>query len=132
MYIYDALYSTFHQINDNSFSQNINSGDYLERFFITFQNTTSPNPSNQLSIDDYYIDNLVVKNILTKKELLIDTKTNLNIDKIEILDILGKKVVNLKNINATKIRIPTQHINSRIIIVSVFTNKGIIRKKIII
>ena len=133
VYIYDALSNSFQQINNSSFSLNINSGDYLNRFFITFQNINPPAAANApLSIADNTIDQLVIRSVTNTKEILIDTRNTLKIYKVEILDILGKKVENINNINASKITIPVQHIQSKIIIVSVFTNNGIIRKKIII
>lgn len=54
VYVYGALSDNFHKINDDSFS------NYINRFFITFQNTIDPNPSGQLSIDDYYTKNISI------------------------------------------------------------------------
>jgi len=135
VYIYDSLANSFQQINNSSFNLHINNGDYLNRFFITFQNINPPASADvniALSINENNIDNIVVKSIANTKEVLIDTRNNLKIDKIEILDILGKKVSDIKNINTSKIRIPTQHIYSKIIIVSVFTKSGVIRKKLLL
>ena len=135
VYIYDALSNSFNQINDNGFSLNVNNGDYLNRFFITFQNINIPAGASDydaLSINDNKIDNIVVRSITNTKEILIDTKSNLRIKKVEILDILGKKVSNIKNINTSNITIPAQHINSKIVIVSVFTNNGVTRKKLLL
>lgn len=133
VYIYDALSNSFNQINDNGFSLNISNGEYFNRFFITFQNVTPPEGAfSPLSIEDYSLNKLSIKSVLNSKEIVIDSRTSLKINKVEILDILGKKVSNIKNIDTTKITIPIQHINSKIIIVTIFTNNGIIRKKLII
>lgn len=134
VYIYDALANTFTLINDANLNLNMSSGEYLERFFITFQNITPPPSSvnDVLSINDNHLNDIILKSITTTNEILIDTKNQLTISKVEILDILGKKVVDIKNIEKSKIRIPTQHINSRIVIVSVFTNQGIVRKKLLL
>lgn len=135
VYIYDANQNLFHKINDSSFSMNIGNGEYLNRLFITFQNTDIPASAvnGALSINSY--DNLnktIVKSIPNTKEVINDTRSDLLIKKVEILDILGKKVTNLKKVNNSSVRIPAQHINSKIIIVSVFTNKGVIRKKLLL
>lgn len=135
VYIYDALENSFEQINNSSFSINVSSGDYLNRFFITFQNNNVPDGAgdfNALSTNDNNIDKLAIKSLLNSKEILVDTRNSLKINKIEILDILGKKVANIKNIDTSSVRIPAQHINSKIIIISVFTNNGIIRKKLLL
>lgn len=133
VFIYDAFANSFQQINNSGFSLNINNGDYLNRFFITFQNNNPPAGANgALSINDNNINKLAIRSIPNTKEILIDTKSNLRINKVEILDILGKKVSNIKYINASSVRIPARHINSKIIIISVFTNNGIIRKKLLL
>lgn len=133
VYIYDALSNSFNQINDNGFSLNISNGEYLNRFFITFQNTTPPaGANNALSVNKTYLSELSIRSVLNSKEIIVDTRSNLKINKVEILDVLGKKVSNIKNIDASRVTIPIQHINSKIIIVTIFTNNGILRKKIII
>ena len=133
VYIYDALSNSFNQINDNAFNLNVDNGNYYNRFFITFQNNIPPAGANtSLSIQDYSLNKLSIKSILNTKEIEVDTRTNLKINKVEILDILGKKVSSIKNINTTSITIPVSHVNSKIVIVTIFTNKGIIRKKVII
>jgi hypothetical protein len=133
VFIYDSFSNSFTKINDNGFNLNIDNGEYLNRFYITFQNINPPAGANgALSINEYSLDELSIKSILNSREIVIDTRSNLKINKVEILDVLGKKVSNIKNIDNTKVTIPTHHINSKIIIVTVYTNNGIIRKKIII
>ena len=134
VYIYDAQTNAFTLINDVDLNLNMANGEYLDRFYITFQNIIPP-PSSQneaLSINDNNLDDIILKSLTATKEILIDTKNSLKINKVEILDILGKKVVDIKNIADSKLRIPVQNINSRIIIVSVFTNQGIVRKKLLL
>lgn len=133
VFIYDSFSNSFTKINDNGFNLNIDNGEYLNRFYITFQNINPPAGANgALSINEYRLDELSIKSILNSREIVIDTRSNLKINKVEILDVLGKKVSNIKNIDNAKVTIPTHHINSKIIIVTVYTNNGIIRKKIII
>ena len=91
VYIYDAASNSFNQINNNGFSLNINNGDYLNRFFITFQNIIPPAGANDaLSVADNSLDELSVRSIPNSKQILIDTKNSLKINKVEILDVLGK------------------------------------------
>jgi hypothetical protein len=133
VFIYDALSNTFTKINETGFSLNIDNGDYLNRFFITFQNINPPAGANGvLSIANNDLDKISIISLINSKELIVDTKTSLRINKVEILDVLGKKVSNLENINASRITIPTHHINSKIIIITIYTTNGVIRKKIII
>jgi len=133
LYIYDSLTGAFSNINETDFSTTVESGEYLDRFHITFQNTVPPVLANEsLSIDDNDLNQIVLKSIANTKEILIDTHNNLKIEKVEIIDILGKKVEDIQNISTSKLRIPAQHINSNIIIVSVYTNKGVVRKKLLL
>ncbi|MEZ4796595.1 MAG: hypothetical protein R2785_05450 [Flavobacteriaceae bacterium] len=130
VFIYDALTNTFNRINENGFNLSMNSGEYLNRFFITFQNATPP--AGALSISDNELNRLSISTAQNSKELAIDTKTNIKLDKVEILDILGKKVFDANHINKSRISVPLQHIKSKIIIVSIYANNSIIRKKLII
>lgn len=134
VYIYDTQSNTFTLINEAELNLNMENGEYLDRFYITFQNETPP-PSSQnqaLSINDHNLNDLILKSLSVTKEILIDTRNQLKISKVEILDILGNKVVDIKNIDNSKLRIPIRNINSRIVIVSVFTNQGIVRKKLLL
>lgn len=133
VFVYDALSNSFSRINDVGFNLNIDNGEYMNRFYITFQNNVPPAGANAaLSIAENNLNELSIKSVINSKKIVIDTRTNLKINKVEILDILGKKVSNIQNIDDTKITIPTHHINSKIVIVTIFTNNGVIRKKIII
>ena len=134
VYIYDSVTNIFSHINDTELNLDIISGEYLNRFFITFQNTTYPQSSanNVLSLKDNNLDDIILKSISTTNEIIVDTRNQLKIDKIEILDILGKKVADIRNINDSKLRIPVKNFNSRIVIISVFTNQGIVRKKLLL
>lgn len=135
VFIYDAATRIFHKINATSFNTTVDSGNYFNRLFITFQNTSPPPASaayGSLSISENSLDQLLVRNLSKTKEVLIDTQSGVRIKKVEILDVLGKKVANIKHINNSKVRIPVKHIYSKIIIVSVFTDNGIIRKKLLL
>lgn len=132
VFIYDAETNEFSPINDVEFNVDMESGEYLNRFHITFQNTTPPNDDNNLFLNDYNIDRFIFKSIPKSKEIILDTRNELKINKVEILDILGRKVVDIKNIEVSKLRIPTHNINSNIVIVSAHTNLGIVRKKLLL
>ena len=104
---------------------NLAKGTYEDRFILIFGGTA-------LGIDDEVLLNKVfVYADNTNNELVIKNNNNQIINKVEFYNLLGQKVSTIKNIE-TKFenRISTKNLASSIYIVKVFTEKGIISKKI--
>ncbi|TWO30723.1 HYR domain-containing protein, partial [Seonamhaeicola sediminis] len=133
VYVYDSLLGTYTKINNKSFEMNLEAGDYLDRFFLTFQK------NNTLSFDnDNALDSLIGINYLqNSKELYIKTPVNINVKQIYLTNILGQtikswNVSNTPNLSTNEIRIPISKVAEGTYIVKVETLDGSTNKKIVI
>ena len=104
---------------------NLAKGTYKDRFALIFGGSA-------LGVDDEALLNkITVFSDNQNKELVIKNNNNQLIEKVEIYSLLGQKVTTWKNIE-TKFenRISTSKLASSIYIIKVFTDNGIISKKI--
>ena len=104
---------------------NLAKGTYKDRFVLIFGGTA-------LGVDDEaLLNNITVFSDNVNNDLVIKNNNNQVIDKVEIYNLLGQKVKTWKNIE-TKFenRIPVNNLAASIYIVKVYTDKGIISKKI--
>ena len=148
IFIYDALLNSYTQINESSYSNNLDSGDYLNRFYIVFKsgNTTEIPPTIEeniseinevpLPVDDFSDDYSLIKNnikyISNKKELHINSSNN-KISNIEIFDLQGHILpleYNTRNKGVTKLSL--EHFNPNYYIVLVTTDNGLQSSKKIV
>jgi len=132
VFIYDAVLDNYAPINDVNFSKNINSGDYLDRFFIAFQDDNAIVQGASLSIEENETSSTIVNYLSNTDMLYVNTNSSLNIKSIEVYNLLGKQLFTQNNINAKSIKIPLEYINTNYGIVSVTTEKGIMSKKVVL
>ena len=110
VFVFDNLENTYTRINANNFDIDITSGEYLNRFFITFSN---PNASNNgvsngsLSIEEFNNEDLTSITYVSNSDQLI-IKSNSTITHIEIYSITGQKIKRLNNIHSKEIKMPLQ------------------------
>ncbi|WP_223034168.1 T9SS type A sorting domain-containing protein [Hanstruepera marina] len=134
VFVYDSILNTYTLINDNSFSGDFLSGDYLDRFFITFTNQNETNDSDEsesvLSIDDQIDPIAQIKYYRNNNEL--NVSANNLITKIEVYNLLGKKILSKLNINSKAVRVKLNNTNSPYGLVRIYTTTGIVTKKIIL
>ncbi|WP_250437352.1 hypothetical protein [Hanstruepera flava] len=132
VFVYDSILNTYTLINENSFSGEFTSGDYLDRFFITFfnQNANDNEDESILSIDDQVDPIVQIQYYRNNGELSITA--NNAITKIEVYNLLGKKILSKLHINSKSVRIKLQTANSPYGLVRIYTTIGIITKKIIL
>ncbi len=129
VFVYDALLNTFTSINNSNYIKTITKGEHLNRFYITFTNNTNliniPGSSNALSLSENEINHTSLNYLNSSKELLIKTNTTTNLKVVSVYDILGKKLVDIQNINSDYIKIPLSNIKtSSTLIVSLLTEDG--------
>ncbi len=124
VFIYDAFLNTYTCISDVSFNGEYSSGEYLDRFFITFNN----NPL--LSISDQIETVAQIKYYRNSNELNITS--NRNISQIEVYNLLGKKIFFKQNVNSEKLNVKISYVNSPYALVRIYTDAGIITKKILL
>ncbi|MDU8886377.1 hypothetical protein RXV94_09420 [Yeosuana sp. MJ-SS3] len=132
VFIYDTVLDTYTPINDLNFSKNISSGDYLDRFYIAFQDDNQSYENAALSIEESETRSTIVNYLRNTNMLYVNTNSSLTIKKIEVFSILGKQLFTQNNINTKSIKIPLEHINTNYGIVSVTTEKGILSKKVVL
>lgn len=131
VFVYDSVLDSYTLINESSFSGEFESGEYLNRFFIAFVN---PNDNSDdetiLSIDDQTEPVANIKYLRNNSEL--DIYANFIIDKIEVYNLLGKKIFAKRNIRSKELTAKLNHVNSPYGLVRIYTQAGIIMKKIIL
>ncbi len=130
VYIYDAVLNTYTQINDDDFTVDMPSGDYLDMYYIAFLE-----PSLSLTEND--IRETEVQYFSNTKELYINTYNNSNIQKLSLHNLLGQTVKswdikNKPNLLSNEFKIPLKNIADGTYIIKVETNKSTIKKKILI
>jgi len=104
----------------------LNPGNYNDRFYISFSSTT-------LGVDNELLkQNLSLYFNNQQKELVISKKSDISIEHIELYNTLGQKILNWTQIpnENTEINISISSVSTAIYIVKVYTNQGIITKKI--
>ena len=130
VYVYDSLLNTFTSINDSNYIETFNSGDYINRLYITFTNNNSElinlaRSSNALSVTENEIDQTSINYLKSTQELLIKTNTVMKLKNVSIYNILGKKLIGLQNINYNEFKIPLTNLKtSTPLIVSLVTEDG--------
>ncbi|QXP68884.1 T9SS type A sorting domain-containing protein [Polaribacter sp. R2A056_3_33] len=129
IYITDKLTGTSYNVTDNKITLTLNKGIYTDRFVLAFSE------SNVLGLDDDVLS--AFTNIYADNEnhkIVISKNNEIEINKVELFDILGKKVNTWKikeQKDTYQLEIKKQ-IPTGIYIVKMNTDKGIINKKIMI
>ena len=88
VFIHDALLNTYTKINDVSFTTDMASGEYLDRFFIAFLDENALPENASLSTEENKLNSTVVNYLRNTKELYINTNSTQNIKNIRIYNIL--------------------------------------------
>ncbi|WP_412985794.1 hypothetical protein [Pontimicrobium sp. IMCC45349] len=127
LFIYDAILDSYTQINNQDYSTTLNNGNYLDRFYLTFYN-----PNENLGLNNVQELDLIIKYIKSSREIIINSNNNYLINNIKLFDLLGKELLS-ENLNTSnKIRIPSNTINSKSVIIHINTDYGQTRKVLII
>lgn len=123
VFIYDALLNTYTCISDDSYNKVFSSGEYLDRLYITFNNPL-------LSIPDNIMSDIQINYYRNSNELHVSS--NNTISKIEVYNLLGKIIFKKHNVYNQEINIKLSYLNSPYALVRVYSDLGIINKKIMI
>ena len=130
VYIYDSLSGTSFLLNSEDYQTYLDAGDYLNRYYISFQPAV-------LSVEEVKIKNITINYLNHSKNLIIDAPNAIQINLVNLIDLSGKKVLmwsqsSLIQSEITRIKIDPDIIAYKPYIVMVETNQGIFQKKIII
>jgi hypothetical protein len=89
VYIKDTLLNTTHNLMDSNFNPNLIPGEYLDRFKIVFQ------PTEALSLNAFTQNDISV--YFKANNLIINNKNQIKLNSILVFNMLGQKIVELKN-----------------------------------
>src|SRR5690606_3236631 len=125
VYVFDLYDNTYTLLNEATFNTEIASGDYLDRFYITFSANSIPNingaNSALLTINDANADNSKI-NYYTSSNILHVT-SNSAIQAIQLIDLQGRIISNYTTRNSKEVKIPIQINSSGTVIVVVSTDR---------
>lgn len=127
VFLKDAQTNTFYNITNTKVSLQLESGNFRERFYLVFKE------SSVLEVnEDVFLDSFSIKLDRETKILTVKNNGNNTVQKITIYSILGQKIVEVKGgfkLNEKEIRIKTNALQETIYVVSIETDKGKIVKK---
>ncbi|TVZ60061.1 HYR domain-containing protein [Flavobacteriaceae bacterium MAR_2010_105] len=131
VYIYDALLGTYTRFNDVNYQISLDANDYLNRFYIAFQDN-----SGTLSVEDEEAQNILVNYLNSTDEIYVKTINSVDVRQIYLINMLGQTVKswNMTNLPMAnnEIRIPVSKISEGNYILKVETSRATVNKKVII
>lgn len=126
VYVVDLLNGRIYDLS-NTVSLTLDKGEYIDRFKLVFRETAA------LALEDDGFENetLIYQDEATKE--LVAYSPDTKIHQIEVYSVLGKKIlVNTINVASEDYRIITDFVASGVYIVKVFTDRGVLSKKLLI
>jgi len=128
VFIYDALLGTYTKFNNTNYQMSLDTGDYLDRFFLTFIQ------QGALTVKDQELQQIVVNYLSNSNEIVVKTPQAIEVQKVRLINILGQKVKtwSITGAPAMEIRIPVKQVSSGNYIIKVETATGTFNKKVII
>ncbi|PWK18483.1 LamG-like jellyroll fold domain-containing protein, partial [Xanthomarina spongicola] len=133
VFVYDSLLGTYTQINDTDFDFEMDAGDYMNRFYLTFQSESLTVNENEIS------DQLLVNYLNSSEEIYINVPNSISVKQVFLIQMLGQTVNSWEITNAhaylslPEIRIPVKGITDGTYIIKIVTeNNQTINKKVII
>jgi len=123
VYLKDKYNNTFQELNTTGYTFNAPQGTFNDRFEIRYT-------QNALNTDSFDYNGILIFNNANNE---IEVRSaNENIAKIEVYDLLGKRMYQKNNINAREYRVAT-YLEYKVLIVKVLLDNGqIINQKIIL
>ncbi len=115
VYIYDAFNNMYAPINEVNFTEDILSGTYMDRFYLTF----SDNDSNEvLSIEEVSLNTLSITQAKDSHQLIIKTN-GAPIETIECFNILGQRCLSIDGKHKSYMKISLEGIPSTVLIIRI-------------
>ncbi|MFO8148134.1 MAG: T9SS type A sorting domain-containing protein [Gillisia sp.] len=131
IYLLDRDTKSYYDLSENKLSIWLDSGEYHQRFMITFNNGIDENAPE---IKPYFLSEsrIFQNNLLNRLEILFPEERSINT--IFLFDSLGKKVVEAKTFGETNsYQFSTQNLSNGIYLVKIIALDGrVISKKVII
>lgn len=125
IYVIDHLLNSIHNLKDSDYSFTSEKGEFNERFEIVFR-------ADALSIDDKQLDDNDLSIVeQSNGDVRFSIGKNLTIANIEILDVLGRQVYNLKGNSSVEVYDLSRLSNAAYIAKVTLSNGQVISKKAI-
>lgn len=118
VYLFDSLTKEFTLLNGGDYVNTTEKGDYLERYFIAFSNTTNTLSMPQSSLRN----NPKIYLSPNSRDLVIDFDESIKDINIRIHNIEGKRLFESVYTDISKVNIPTSTLTSRLVLVQI-TNR---------
>lgn len=127
VYLHDKVLNTYYDLGEGSKTLNLPTGEYTDRFFITFTSQTLSNP--EVNENEYLISVYGTSD----GKLTIENKTNIEIEAVKVYNLLGAQIFNFEVENSKEeLNFNISKLAKAVYIIAVETEKGTINKKIII
>lgn len=128
VYINDLLTETQQKTNNNKAVINLEAGTHKDRFFLSFK------ASDELSVDTYANQNLIINYDNNEEAILLTCLNDLALTTVQLIDLSGVELYNWNESlqNNSKHILNISKINKGVYVLRVQSNFGIIAKKIII
>ncbi|CDF78851.1 hypothetical protein BN863_11390 [Formosa agariphila KMM 3901] len=127
VFIYDSFTDTYTKINDSKFSAQLSKGEYLDRYFVAF------NDENKLDIIEKELDSIEISYLNQTDEISIKTPAYTTIKQVYLINVLGQTVKMWNTTNAplsNDCKIPVRNISEGNYIIKVETQNGSKIKKV--
>ena len=131
VYLFDSELNTYHLLSDSDYLETIESGEYTDRFYITFSIPTSYQQI-VLSNDKFDNESVFIRYLSNTKEISVSSKQSTVIKAIELYDMTGKLVFKSNSINKTNYQQKYSNPNKGVYIIKVNTENGVVSKSVLI
>ncbi|MBV7267684.1 T9SS type A sorting domain-containing protein [Winogradskyella luteola] len=133
VYLYDLELNSYLQLNDTDFTQSMLTGDYINRFFITFSNNVHSEISNNylLSINDEKKNDINVWYSSQQNQIRVSDLSHNSNGRLTLYNIVGKKVKE-EDISNNKNHISTSGISEGVYLVRIETPTFVYSTKVCI
>ena len=119
IYIHDTATDVYVNLRELDYELNVAPGNYTNRFEIVFQSNQS------LNVNDIEASTLSINQNNNLSQLLVSNPNNLDIKKVEVYDVSGKRVIqfNTKSV-ADRYEISTANLSEGVYVVNVISNNN--------
>ena len=129
VYVHDKELNIYHNIKDSDYTIYLAAGEYLDRFEITFSNQDQ----DALSTNDEELNKIDVHYSNAIESIVLINPTMQSIKSIEMSNILGQTITDIKNItNESYKEIEVKNLSSGTYIIKLRTDNGTISKKVLV
>jgi hypothetical protein len=127
VFVHDKELNIYHNIKDSDYTIYLAAGEYLDRFEITFSN------QDALSTNDEELNKIDVHYSNAIESIVLINPTMQSIKSIEMSNILGQTITDIKNItNENYKEIEVKNLSSGTYIIKLRTDNGTISKKVLV